>query len=84
MVKQLHPVSWEAEEYISKDHNALWYFGLFIIAAALSALAIFFSGWTFLALIIVSVITLLVFSFRPPRKIKYTLDNEGLKYHIAV
>ena len=78
MVKQLQPVSWEAEEYISKDHNSLWYLGLFVIAAGLSALAIYFSGWTFLALIIVSVITILVFSLRPPRKIKYTLDNEGL------
>lgn len=78
MVKTLKPVSWEAEEYITKEHNAIWYIGLFVVAAALSALAIFFSGWTFLALIIMSVITVLVYSLRPPRKIKYTLDNEGL------
>ena len=78
MVKQLQPVSWEAEEYIVKDHNGLWYFGLFVVAAGLSALAIWLNGWTFLALIVMSVITILVFSLRPPRKIKYTLDNEGL------
>ena len=78
MVKQLQPVSWEAEEYIAKSHNVLWYIGLFVVAAGLSALAVYYSGWTFLSLIIVIVITILVFSLRPPRKIKYTLDNTGL------
>ena len=78
MVKTLKPVSWEAEEYIVKNHNAFWYIGLFVVAAGLSALAIIFGGWTFLILIIVSVITILVYSLRPPRKIKYKLDNSGL------
>lgn len=79
MTAQLSPVSWEAEEYITKNHNAWWYVGLFIITIALGALAIFLQGWTFLALIVISVITVLVFSLRPPRKIKYHIDEKGLK-----
>ena len=75
----LPPVSWEAEEYIIRDHDAMWYIGLFIVAIALGALAVFYQGWTFLALIILSVITILVSNLRPPRKIRYTLDNKGLK-----
>ncbi|MBQ6375664.1 hypothetical protein IJJ37_01920 [Candidatus Saccharibacteria bacterium] len=78
MGKTLKPVSWQAEEYITKNHNAGWYVGLFVVAAALSALAIFLQGWTFLALIIISVITILVFALRPPRTIAYTIDNEGI------
>lgn len=78
MVKALEPVSWEAEEYITHNHNFWWYIGLFVIAAALSALAVFFKGWTFLALIILSVIALLIYISRPPRKIHYTLNNKGL------
>ncbi len=78
MVKTLKPVSWEAEEYIIRDHNTWWYIGLFVIAAALSALAVYFSAWTFLILVILSVITILVYSSRPPRKIHYELDNSGL------
>lgn len=78
MAKTLQPVSWQAEEYIPKDHNALWYVGLIIITAILSAVAIFFQGWTFLILIILSAITILVSSLRPPRKISYTIGNEGL------
>lgn len=75
----LSPVSWEAEEYIVKNHNAWWYVGLAVITIALSALAIFLQGWTFLVLIILSAATILVFALRPPRKIKYHIDSTGLK-----
>lgn len=78
MTKALKPISWEAEEYIAKGHNAWWYIGLFIIAAGLGTLAVLFSAWTFLALIVLSVITILVYSLRPPRKIKYRINSEGL------
>lgn len=78
MTSQLSPVSWEAEEYITKNHNAGWYIGLFIVAISLGVLAIFLQGWTFLALIIISVVTILVFALRPPRKIKYKIDSRGI------
>ena len=78
MGKTLKPVSWQAEEYISKSHNAGWYVGLFIVAAALSALAIFLQGWTFLALIIISVLTIIIFALRPPRTIEYHIDKDGI------
>ena len=78
MAKTLKPVTWQAEEYISKEHNAGWYVGLAVITLALSALAIWLQGWTFLALIIISVITILVFALRPPRTIDYLIDNEGI------
>ena len=74
----MNAISWEAEEYIVKEHHIWWYLGLFVVAAGLGALAVWLQGWTFLALIIVSVITVLVFNLRPPRKIHYTLNNEGL------
>ena len=78
MVKTLAPVSWTAEEYIVRERSIPWYIALFIIAAALGALAVVFSGWTFLALIVLSVIAILVSSLRPPRQLHYTLDNNGL------
>ena len=78
MAKTLDSVSWDAEEYIVKNHNSWWYVGLVAITIGLSALAILFQGWTFLILVILSVITILVYIFRPPRQIHYTLDNKGL------
>ncbi|MBO7131849.1 hypothetical protein J6V85_01095 [Candidatus Saccharibacteria bacterium] len=78
MVKSLKNITWEAEEYIVRDHNTWWYIGLFIVGAALGVLAVFLEAWTFLAIIILSIITILISTFRPPRKIKYSLDKEGL------
>ena len=78
MVKSIAPVSWEAEEYIVKNRNTWWYIGLFTIGIGLSVLAIFLKWWTFLILIILSIITIVISALRPPRKINYTLDQEGL------
>lgn len=79
MTQALNDISWEAEEYVARKHNGLWYLGLFLVTAALSALAIYLRWWTFLALVILSAVTILVLVFRPPRKIKYTLMKTGLK-----
>lgn len=78
MAKKLTPVSWEAQEYIVKDHNTGWYIGLFLVSVALGALAVWLEAWTFLALIVISVITILIYALRPPRTLKYHIDNEGL------
>lgn len=78
MAKKLTPVSWEAQEYIVREHNTGWFVGLFLVTVALGALAIWLQAWTFLALIVISVITLLLYVLRPPRTIKYHIDNEGL------
>lgn len=72
-------ISWQAEEYIVHDRNTGWYIGLFIIGAALIALAVFLKWWTFLTLVILSIITILISTFKPPRKINYQLDSKGLK-----
>ena len=78
MAKTAEEVSWQAEEYIVPGRNTWWYIGLFIVGGGLSALAIFLGWWTFLILIILSIITILISAFRPPRKINYKLDSHGL------
>ncbi len=78
MAKTPSSISWQAEEYIVKDHTTLWYLGLFLVSGALSILAIFIEWWTFLVIIILSCISILIFTLRPPRKINYHLDTHGL------
>ena len=78
MVKASQKITWQAEEYISRDHNTLWYVGLFAVGIALSAIAFFLKWWTFIVLIVLSVITILISASRPPRKIKYSLNKDGL------
>lgn len=71
-------VNWEAYEYVTRDKNAGWYIGLAIIGIGLSALAIWLGQWTFLALVIVSVFALIVYTMRPPRMLHYSLSDKGL------
>ncbi len=78
MVKQSLSVSWSAEEYIVRDRNVWWYIGLFVVGIALCVLSFFLKWWTFLVLIVLSVIAIFISTFRPPRTIKYSLDNKGL------
>ena len=71
-------ISWEAEEYVVRDKNAGWYVGMVVIGLLLSALAIWLQAWTFLAVIVLSVVALLVYTLRPPRMLHYSLTERGL------
>ena len=71
-------VNWEAQEYVTHSKNVGWYVGLVFVALALMGLAIWLQQWTFLALIIVSVLALVVYIARPPRKLHYSLSAKGL------
>ncbi|MCL1839669.1 hypothetical protein FWF89_01555 [Candidatus Saccharibacteria bacterium] len=71
-------VNWEAQEYVVRDKNTGWYIGLVIVGLSFSALAVWLQQWTFLALIVVSVIAIIVYSSRPPRMLHYSLSNKGL------
>ena len=71
-------VNWEAYEYIARDKHAGWYIGLAIIGLGLSALAVYLGQWTFLALIVVSIVALVVYTLRPPRLLHYSLSDKGL------
>lgn len=78
MAKTPQSVTWQAEEYIVRDHGVWWYIGLLVTCAGLSVLAFFLKWWTFLILIILSFISIFIFTIRPPRKINYQLDKTGL------
>ena len=78
MAKTIPEVTWEAKEYIEYKHNTGWYVALFVVGAALCALAVFLGWWTFLILVIVCIIAILVSSSRPPRRLHYKLDSTGL------
>ena len=78
MVKELEAVEWTAEEYVEKKRNYGWYVGLFVIVVVFSILAILLKWWTFLILVILSAVAILTSNLKPPRKINYSLDKNGL------
>ena len=71
-------VNWEAQEYVARDKNTGWYIGLIVVGVAFSALAVWLQQWTFLALVVVSIVAVVVYSVRPPRMLHYSLSNKGL------
>jgi uncharacterized membrane protein YobD (UPF0266 family) len=71
-------INWEAQEYIARKKNPLWFVIMGLVVAALLALAIFTKDWSFCILIVVGVIALMLYILRPPRKLHYVLDNKGL------
>lgn len=71
-------INWEAEEYIVREKNAWWYVGLVAASLVFVGLAILVQAWTFLAVIVLSVVARLVYTLRPPRILRYTLTNKGL------
>lgn len=71
-------INWEAEEYIVREKTSWWYVGLIAVGLVLSGVAILLQAWTFLAVIILSVVALIVYAMRPPRMLRYSLTNKGL------
>jgi len=71
-------ITWEAEEYIVREKNGWWYVGLVAVSLVFIGLAVLVRAWTFIAVIVLSVVALLVYTLRPPRILHYTLTNKGL------
>ena len=78
--KDQNSITWEASEYIHHEKSPVWYLSFGIGAAVLV-------GGTYLLLqdvisiIVVTLmaITVIVFANRPPRQLKYHLDDNGIE-----
>jgi hypothetical protein len=72
-------VRWSATEYIHHDKNTLWFVGFIIVTIVFILLAIFLiKSITFAILIPVMAAALLMYAYRPPRILNYTLSRHGL------
>lgn len=79
MAKAQTNITWQAAEYIVRDHDVWWYIGLIVITIALCALSVWQSWWSFLVLVLVCDLAILTSNLRPPRTLQYSLSNAGLK-----
>lgn len=71
-------ISWEAEEYIVREKTTWWYVGLIAVGLVLSGISVWLQWWSFLAVVILSVVALMIYAMRPPRILNYSLSNKGL------
>jgi hypothetical protein len=72
-------ISWEASEYVHTDKGGGWLVGLSAVAAVLLGVAMWFAAWTFAILIVVMAVAMAIFAFRPPRVLRYTLNDNGVQ-----
>lgn len=73
------PVRWQASEYIHRHKGTLWFviFGVVVLVAM--AISIFLmQSITFTILVPVMAAALIVYAYRPPRVLDYTLSRKGL------
>ena len=59
MVKESPVVAWDAQEYVVRSKNTGWYVGLIFVGLLLVALSVWLRWWTFTALIVLSVLSLM-------------------------
>lgn len=71
-------ISWEAEEYIVRDKTGWWYVGLAVVGILLVALSVWLQWWTFLAVVVLSIVALVIYVMRPPRMLRYSLSDRGI------
>lgn len=71
-------ITWEAEEYLVRDKTTWWYVGLVAVGLILGGIAIWLRWWSFLAVVVLSVIALMIYAMRPPRMLRYSLSNKGI------
>lgn len=77
--QQEEPVRWQAQEYIHHEKDAWWFVIFALVVMGLMAVSIFvIQSITFTVLIPVMAVALIVYSYRPPRTLSYTLSGKGL------
>ena len=71
-------ITWEAEEYIVRDKTTWWYVGLVAVGLVLAGISVLLQWWSFLIVVVLSVVALMIYAMRPPRMLHYSLTNKGL------
>ncbi len=72
------PINWEASESIHHERDGMWFVGFITIVVVLLGISIWLQQWTFTALIVIMAITLVIYTRRAPRTLRYSLSYNGL------
>ena len=72
-------INWKFGSDVKREFSGKWYLGMIIGFLALLSLAVFLiKSWSFVALLVVSVLALVVFIRRPNEAIHYSLTQDGV------
>lgn len=70
--------NWSILEYKEKSRSVDWYWAVGIITIAIIGIAIFFHNFLFAVLILLSVITLIMYTIKTPKIIECYVDERGV------
>ena len=71
--------SWEAPEYVEHKKGADWYWYLALAATLLLIYAAYQRSFLFGALVIIGWFTIMLYSARPPKNIKISIQETGVQ-----
>jgi len=74
----MEKISWKALEYKKKEKTADWYWAVGIIALCLITISIILKNYSFVALLIVAMTTIFIFSTKNPEILDIKIDKRGL------
>ena len=71
-------ISWQALEFKKKEKTIDWYWAVIIITLSIAVIAFLLHNTLFGLLIIISALSLLLFSSHEPKSIKICIDKRGV------
>lgn len=74
----LDTIKWTAIEYNHEEKSNDWYWAIGLITLIATALAIWFHNYVFAIFLFISGCSLILFSFRHPEEVEYTIETKGL------
>lgn len=71
-------ISWKALEYKKKERTTDWYWAVMILAISIVVISIILKDYLFSILIIISTISILIFSQKNPKELHINIDRRGV------
>lgn len=73
------PFGWQASEYVHHQKGPLWYVGLIVLLAGLTAVAVITHEWLAIAVFVCMFLAVAVYGSRQPRTLNYAITQDGLE-----
>lgn len=77
--EQITPFGWQASEYVHHQKGPLWYVGLIVLLAGLTAVAVITREWLAIAVFVCMFLAVAVYGSRQPRTLNYSISQDGLE-----
>jgi hypothetical protein len=75
---KINTIEWSAPEYNHKERGNDWFWALGLITIVACGIAIWLKNYVFAIFLLISGVTLIMFTLRHPQDVSYVIENKGL------